>query len=283
MIHLVRRWNVAVFQEDIAGVVRLRYAGKVIESNWGADLADLCPAASHRATPIAWRETDPTPLEERMKQPTAPTLSAHLLQEATKFDLYPETIKRTRRNLEVQAFVHNKVMKSITQWRKTFAPHDEGDFAVFFNPWALEEFYCRDLLNSVPSIVERTLKLKPLVLSGVPPSQHLLLVEAGNCYIYGLSQAAVALARAAMEESLRSRLSKSVGKTTAKSFELNDLIEELHRTKCLSRDGRTRADRVREAGNNVLHGGAASAPDALAAIEDARAVIFEVSRHVGHR
>jgi len=137
---------------------------------------------------------------------------------------------------------------------------------------------------------ERTLKLKYLVLSGIPPSQFVYLVEAANCYIYGLPQAAVALARAAMEESLRDKLALSVGKKAAKALDLEDIIKDLGRTKDLSRDGVTRAHNVRISGNKVLHPDpevpqpqVAGAPDGLAAIEDARAVILEVSRRIDYR
>jgi hypothetical protein len=188
-----------------------------------------------------------------MKQPMAPTLSAHLLEEARKFSVYPNTIRRTKANLKFQRSF-DKGMETIALWRKTFAPRNDRTLEdLFFHDKPLEEFYCRDLLKNVPSIVERTLKLKYLVLSGIPPSQFVYLVEAANCYIYGLSQAAVALARAAMEESLRDKLALSVGKKAAKALDLEDIIKDLGRTKDLSRDRVTRAHNVRISGNKVLH------------------------------
>ena len=61
-----------------------------------------------------------------MKQPMAPTLSAHLLQEAMKFSGYPNTIRRTKSNLESQRGF-TKLVGMITEWRKTFAPRNDKD------------------------------------------------------------------------------------------------------------------------------------------------------------
>ncbi len=210
-----------------------------------------------------------------MKQPMAPTLSSHLLREAGKFVCYPDRAHRDRVNPEYW----DKFVRALVEWRKTFHPENEGNVdALLTKPALLDEFYCRDLLKAIPAIVERTVKLSHVTLSGVSNSEFVYLREAANCYIFGLPEAAVALVRAAVEDRLRRKLAESVGRQAAASFDLDKLIDELARTKRLSRDGRIRADKVRTAGNKVLHGEAAGAPDALGVMEDARAVILEVAR-----
>ncbi len=46
LVHLIQPWNVAMFQEDIADILRTHVTlDKVIERNKGADLADPWPVA----------------------------------------------------------------------------------------------------------------------------------------------------------------------------------------------------------------------------------------------
>jgi len=213
-----------------------------------------------------------------MKQSTAPTLSDHLLREASKFLFYPRRVYRTRSNLEAQRW-HDKFIEWHVQWRETFSPRPQDEATeLFTNRILLDEFYCRDLLKTVPDIVERTVKLSHLTLSCISDSEFVHLREAAKCYIFGLPQAAVALARAALEECCRKKRAKFQGKKTVAEQDLIDLIDDLARTKDLSREGRISAHKVREAANKVLHDQAAGSPHALAVIENARAAIMELSR-----
>jgi hypothetical protein len=69
------------------------------------------------------------------------------------------------------------------------------------------------LLAEVPEIVERTQRLKELVLSDISQTESLVyLREAANCYILGLPQATVALSRAAVESRVREASAKLFGK-----------------------------------------------------------------------
>ena len=214
-----------------------------------------------------------------MKQSTAPTLSGHLLREAERFRLYPQRAYRTRSSLDLQKGA-DKFLRKIIEWRKTFAPKPEDQATDFFSdPVLLDEFYCRDLLKAVPAIVERTIKLSHLTLSGISNSEFVYLREAANCYVFGLPEAAVALARAAVEDCLRSKLAKFFGKDAVGRADLKNLLDELApRGKMLSREGRILAHKVRVAANGVLHPPATEQLDAMAVIEDARAVILELSR-----
>lgn len=213
-----------------------------------------------------------------MKQSTAPTLSGHLLREAERFRMYPQRAYRTRSSLDLQKGVE-KFLRKIIEWRKTFAPKPEDQATDFFSdPVLLDEFYCRDLLKAIPAIVERTVKLSHLTLAGISNSEFVYLREAANCYIFGLPEAAVALARAAVEDSLRTKLAKFLGKSAVAEAKLDKLLHDLAPRGFLSRQGRNSADEVRLAANNVLHHETIGQPEALPVIEAARAVILELSR-----
>jgi len=154
------------------------------------------------------------------------------------------------------------------------------DVDCFFSDRVLlDEFYCRDLLKAIPGIVERTAKLSQFTLSGLSKSEFVYLREAATCYLLGLPAAAVALARAAIEYSLRRELAKFYGKAAVEREDLKDLLDELSpRGKTLSREGRNLAHKVRVAANIVLHGEPGAEPDALVVLEAAKTVILELSR-----
>jgi len=223
------------------------------------------------------------------------TLSAHLLAEAQKFFMYPQRKYRTKGNLSLQRFVDDR-LRRLVNWRKTFAPQavemdvfgDEG-----LGPAMLDELYCRDLLGQVPDIVERTMKLRLLTLAGVSGESFVYLRAAANCYIQGLPEAAVALARAAIEFPLRKVAGKHFGDATVSSLELVDVVNRFG-VKLLSSDSVNSAHRVRTAANKVLHPPKAgkaeansaerehiSSDEALAVIEAARSVVLELGKRAG--
>jgi hypothetical protein len=215
-----------------------------------------------------------------MKRSAAPTLSLHLLREAERFRMYPQRVYRTRGNLDYEKVFDNKVMGKIVEWRKTFVPSPMDELALLFeDPVLLDEFYCRDLLKAIPGIVERTAKLSHLTLSGISKSEFVYLREAATCYLLGLPAAAVALARAAIENSLRRKLAKFFGKAAVDGEALNNLLDMSRRGKTLSDKGRDLARKVRVAAKIVLHAEPGAEPDALGVLEDAKTVILELSRH----
>jgi len=165
-------------------------------------------------------------------------------------------------------------------WRKAFAPQPESDnelLKILGSPTSLNEFYCRELLEAIPGIVERTLSLSHLTLSGISDSEFVYLREAVNCYIFGLPQSAVALARGAVEDALRKKLEKIFGRNAMAGADLIVLIDDYgSRAKSLSKDGRALAHKVRIAGNDVLHKQAVTT-NALEVIEAARMVILELA------
>ena len=212
-----------------------------------------------------------------MRQTQSPTLSAHLLREADKFLFYPCRVRRTRLQLGSQKILDN-IGRKLIEWRKTFAPKPEDELEeTLGTPVFLDEVYCRDLLKAIPDIVERTRSLSRLTLSGVSDSESFAyLREAANCFIFGLPQAAVALARAGLEDALRKKAATIFGKQAVAETELKDLIDR-HGVRLLSRKGVSLAHKVRLAGNVVLHQKVTATPDALEVIEAARVVILELA------
>ena len=215
-------------------------------------------------------------------------LSEHLLRESNKFLFYPLiTKRRTKGNLALQKFLDDEVRK-VAEWRKTFAPQpakEDGFFTVdqLSNiPLFLNQLYCRDLLRKVPKIVERHQKLSQLILSEIRDQEALVyLKEAANCYILELPQAAIALSRAAVESHLRNAVSKFLGSNTVRGEGLKELINFSRRGQLLSTKGRELANKVRVAGDDVLHGTPSDSGSALEVIEAARAVILELEGKKG--
>jgi hypothetical protein len=190
-------------------------------------------------------------------------LSEYLLEKATSFLFYPQ---RTRS--PVVRKMWDNVRRQLVEWRKTFgAPYDpmNGIVKILNSPTSLNEFYCREMLTGIPEIVDRTLKLSHLTLTGISDSEFRLLREAANSYILGLPLAAVALARAAVEEALRKGLQPTFGEDLIAQANLTKLIN-IYSSKILSKEGQKLANGVRLAANKVLHEQGASAADGLGAI-----------------
>jgi hypothetical protein len=211
----------------------------------------------------------------------APTLSEHLLREAAKFLFYPRRVRRTRMNMAVQNGF-DQLRRQLVEFRKTFAPKGDVAFVegsnLMTSPVMLDELYSRDLLREVPQIVERTRSLSQMSLSNISQRESFIyLREAANCYIFGLPQAAVALARAAIEAPLRVAASKQFGAAVIGEAGLFKIIDDYAvRGKLLSRTGLSLAHKVRIAADTVLHERATTTDDALEIIEAARAVILEL-------
>lgn len=211
-----------------------------------------------------------------MKQPPLPTLSDHLLREAQRFRLYPARMYRTETNIEGQELLDD-LLRELVEWRATFMPTGkERRLAALGTPVLLDELYCRDLLRSVPEIVQRTLKLSDLTLDSITdPEAFVYLREAARCYILGLDQAAVALARAAIEDPLRRHAGRFLGTTAVLGMDLRDLID---RGRALSREAMALAHQIRVAANEVLHKQPVTADRAFGTVEAARRVVLELSR-----
>jgi hypothetical protein len=214
------------------------------------------------------------------QQPTA-TLSAHLLDEAAKFFLYPNRRYRTKANLSFQEALDSG-LRRLVDWRKTFAPQRDQTTELWINkPAVLDELYSRELLRSVPEIVERTRSLANITLSRASGESFVYLREAANCYIFGLPQAAVALSRAAIETPLRKSAAKQFGDKAVADLGLFALLELAVRGRILSKGNLTLAHKVRIAADRVLHEEPISTPEVLEIFEAARTVVAELTGTAG--
>ena len=113
----------------------------------------------------------------------------------------------------------------------------------------LDDFITRLLLEDVPGMVRRVIKLSRLEATTHPSITTAVYVqEAVRMYIYGFTQASVAISRAALEQALKERL----GRQGDGSFiPFQDLVEEAKRWNILDattarqvRDTAKKADRV---------------------------------------
>ncbi len=208
------------------------------------------------------------------KKEYPPFLSEYLLEKAAPFLIYPHrayTLDSKTRSL------FDNFTRKLMDWRKTYQPKAiDTDVDVFGDSTMLDQVYTRDLLTAVPEYVKRTQCLKTMTLAGMQKSDAVAYVrEAANCYIHGLYQASVALARSALELQLRARVAKLVGQQAASASDLNGLLER-YGPRFLDKDGLRDAGSIRKAGNDVLHAGATTSERALAILEAARAVIFQL-------
>jgi hypothetical protein len=206
------------------------------------------------------------------KKEYPPFLSQYLLQKAGPFLIYPH--RAYALDPKTRGLVDNFTRK-LMDWRKTYQPKTV-DTDVFGDATMLDQVYTRDLLAAVPEYVKRTQSLKTMTLAGMQKSEAVAyLREAANCYINGLYQACVALARSALELQLRARVAKLVGQQAASASDLNGLLER-YGSRFLNKDGLRDAGTIRKAGNDVLHVGATTSDTALAILEAARGVIFQL-------
>jgi hypothetical protein len=91
-----------------------------------------------------------------MKPAEAPTLSQHLLREASRFFIYPHKVYRSKLNLATQKFLEEGI-KRLIDWRRTFSPDKrEPPDELFTSEVMLDQIYCRLLLQDVPDMVART-------------------------------------------------------------------------------------------------------------------------------
>src|SRR2546422_2533781 len=105
-----------------------------------------------------------------MKHTQNPTLSAYLLEKADRFLLYPRRISGTRVDVANRKMI-DQIRHEMIEWRKTFAPQspqsENNIVKMLGGPVSVDELYCRELLKDIPNIVERTLSLSHLTLTGI--------------------------------------------------------------------------------------------------------------------
>lgn len=137
-----------------------------------------------------------------------------------------------------------------------------------------DEYYTRSLLERIPKMVARTMRLSRLVPRKLPSSAtDLYLREATRSYIFGFWQASVALSRAALEQGLRESIRGVLGRTVIK---LSELLRASQRLKppLLDRVHEKLASQVELCGNRVLHGEPTGERNAWETLNAARRVLL---------
>jgi hypothetical protein len=182
------------------------------------------------------------------------SLSGECLRYIDELDLGYEEDYPSEKDREMVELFRN-VTRIIVASREAFAGKrlDEIEELVkkapdFFSD-QLDDFITRLLLKDVPGMVGRVMKLSRLDAATSPSNTTAVYVqEAVRTYIYGFTQASVAISRAALEQALKERL----GRQGDGSFiPFQDLVEEAKRWNILDattarqvRDTAKKADRV---------------------------------------
>jgi hypothetical protein len=165
------------------------------------------------------------------------------------------------------------------EWRRTFAPPDRLKGMSFVaQPTLLDELYSRELLRSVPGVVERTRALQAMVFPDATNAVwFIFLRESAQCFIAGLPQASIALARAALESRLKELCAKAFGKSVAERAGLDVLINEYGPRMKVSPAILQKAAKVRVAAKKVLHGEPSESESARVVLEDVRTLLLSLS------
>lgn len=115
----------------------------------------------------------------------------------------------------------------------------------------LDERFTRDVIDAVPGYVKRLLELSRLQGSAIPSKiTNGYLREAVRTYIFGFSQASIALSRAALEQALKEEL----GHQSRKLFiEMKDLLDEAEGAGVIDGVIRKAARKIATEADDVLH------------------------------
>lgn len=139
--------------------------------------------------------------------------------------------------------------------------------------WGLDDRYTRTLINEVPRIVQRALKLEPLFIEERfegPP--EIYLRESTRAYLLGLFQGSVALSRSAVESALGEILRRKAP-ILVQDDQLFSLIKAAELSKLLEPDLLQFAHEVRRMANDVLHGTPCQDQDAFDALAKTRKIL----------
>jgi hypothetical protein len=192
-----------------------------------------------------------------------------LLFKAEGFFGYPKRCGRKATAPEIRR-IADQMLQEHAEWRRTF----ESNLALTLTPTLLDEVYCKELLAAIPSMVERTQQLARLSLANLPKTEAMVyLHEAARCHIYGLSQGAIALSRAAVESCVRDRARTLLGSAACNAMTLAELLGDQRLRPILKGDMRGRAEQVKDAANRALHKEPMTADDALRAVDAARMIV----------
>ncbi|MGA2263711.1 MAG: DUF4145 domain-containing protein [Acidobacteriota bacterium] len=122
-----------------------------------------------------------------------------------------------------------------------------------FEELQIDAAYTRDMLDRIPKMVRRTLRLSTMPRSDKPPSRetNLYLREATRSYVFGFWQASIALSRTAVEAALKEKVDRHF---VSACDSLIKLISAAEKTRVLDHAASEMAYQVAKHGNEVLHG-----------------------------
>ena len=145
----------------------------------------------------------------------------------------------------------------------------------------IDEKYTQDLVERVPKMVARTMRLNALgPVHTLPiPATNLYISEATRTYVFGFWHASIAFSRAALEAALRERIEGELGQSRTK---LRYLITTGRRLGFLDGLHEAMADRVAEAGNRVLHEEPADEKVAWSVLREGRSVLIHLYTAQAH-
>jgi hypothetical protein len=145
--------------------------------------------------------------------------------------------------------------------------------------YVLDEFYTRDFLKNARKLVARTMLLTPMKPKAKPEGGvNLYLREATRCYVFGLWDSSVALSRAAVERALKDRLKEQLGNNMPIGDDglMKRLLDYAYKMRLIDGAHLTMGEKVRVAGNKVLHGAHAHENDAGESLASARGVLSQL-------
>jgi hypothetical protein len=174
-----------------------------------------------------------------------------------------------------------RLVRSATSSLEGFAPSDAKVLLAFWEKhhdiwkWAADEFYSRQCVGNIETIVRRFLKLSPVLVGRIPNTEvSVYLREATQCFLHGFFQACTALSRAAMEAGINELLGRQLG--AVPNVDLVDKLRQLERFKLLDSRTASEAHEVRKAGGSVLHRSPAPEKLAFEALLKARRVLMKL-------
>jgi len=117
-----------------------------------------------------------------------------------------------------------------------------------YNREKLDRYYSQQLVSQLENIVERASALKPVGLAVNDQIISKLFQEAHEAFLYGFDSASIALCRSLIDHSLRDKLSQRNQRSN-----LQSMIEQAARQGLLDPFCSDCAEKVRDAGNNIMH------------------------------
>jgi len=138
----------------------------------------------------------------------------------------------------------------------------------------LDDLITRRLVGEVPGMVRRIIKLSRLTAQKRPSqATSIYIQEAARAYIYGLTQASVAMSRAALEQALKEQLARQ-GKGEFIAFQ--ELVDEATKWKILDKvSARAVRDTVKKA-DDVLHEAPTDEAGALQVLDAVRGLLQQI-------